>query len=70
MGIIVLLISISLCIAVGFLFSFLWSMKSGQFDDTYSPSVRMLFDENLNTKEVNTENNEKHPAAASTSKKV
>ncbi|SHG72102.1 cytochrome oxidase maturation protein, cbb3-type [Chryseolinea serpens] len=45
MGIIILLISISLVIAVGFLLSFLWSMKSGQFDDTYSPSVRMLFED-------------------------
>ena len=44
MTILILLISISLVIAVGFLISFLWSMKSGQFDDTYSPSVRMLFD--------------------------
>lgn len=45
MGIIIGLISISLIIAVGFLVSFIWSMKSGQYDDTYSPSVRMLFDE-------------------------
>lgn len=44
MIIIVLLISISLLIAVGFLAAFLWSMKSGQYDDTYSPSIRMLFD--------------------------
>ena len=45
MAIIILLISISLFIAVGFLLSFLWNMKSGQYDDTYSPSVRMLFDD-------------------------
>jgi cbb3-type cytochrome oxidase maturation protein len=45
MGIIIILISISLVIAVGFLLSFLWSLRSGQFDDTYSPSVRMLFDD-------------------------
>lgn len=49
MGIIILLISISLVIAVGFLLSFLWSMKSGQFDDTYSPSVRMLFEDKPET---------------------
>jgi cbb3-type cytochrome oxidase maturation protein len=70
MGIIVLLISISLCIAIGFLISFLWNMKSGQYDDTYSPSVRMLFDEKIDTKDVTTEKNEKHPATASASKKV
>ncbi|MDH4090865.1 MAG: cbb3-type cytochrome oxidase assembly protein CcoS [Cyclobacteriaceae bacterium] len=44
MAIIVILIAISLIIAVGFLIAFLWSFKSGQYDDTYSPSVRMLFD--------------------------
>lgn len=44
MIIIVLLISISLIIAVGFLISFLWSLKKGQYDDLYSPSVRMLFE--------------------------
>lgn len=45
MSIIVLLISISLTIAILFLGSFLWSMRSGQFDDTYGPSVRMLFED-------------------------
>lgn len=44
MSVIVILISISIIIAIGFLAAFLWSMKSGQYDDTYSPSVRMLFD--------------------------
>ncbi|MFZ6010823.1 MAG: cbb3-type cytochrome oxidase assembly protein CcoS [Bacteroidota bacterium] len=47
MGIIVLLISISLIIAVGFLISFLWNLKNGQYDDTYSPSVRMLFEDGM-----------------------
>lgn len=45
MAIIVLLITISLAIALVFLGIFLWSLKSGQYDDTYTPSVRMLFDE-------------------------
>lgn len=44
MGIIILLIGISLTIAVVFLLIFFWNMKSGQYDDTYTPSVRMLFD--------------------------
>ena len=44
MSVIVILISISIIIAMGFLAAFLWNMKSGQYDDTYSPSVRMLFD--------------------------
>jgi cbb3-type cytochrome oxidase maturation protein len=45
MSIITLLITISLAIALLFLGIFLWSMKSGQYDDTYTPSVRMLFDD-------------------------
>jgi cbb3-type cytochrome oxidase maturation protein len=45
MEIIVILILISLSIAIGFLISFLWSLKSGQYDDTYSPAIRMLYDE-------------------------
>jgi cbb3-type cytochrome oxidase maturation protein len=45
MGIIILLISISITIAVIFLIIFLWNLKSGQYDDTYTPSVRMLFDD-------------------------
>jgi len=50
MGIIVALIAISLTIAVVFLVVFYWSMKSGQYDDTYTPSVRMLFDEKKKAK--------------------
>lgn len=45
MLIIILLISISLTIAIVFLVAFVWSTKSGQFDDTYGPSVRMLFED-------------------------
>lgn len=70
MAIIVLLISISLLIAVGFLISFLWNMKSGQYDDTYSPSVRMLFDDKIKDKRVKINKNEKHSATGSITKKV
>ncbi len=45
MGIIVILIFISLSIAVLFLAIFVWSIKSGQYDDTYTPSIRMLFED-------------------------
>jgi cbb3-type cytochrome oxidase maturation protein len=63
MGVIVLLISISLLIAVGFLISFLWNMKSGQYDDTYSPSVRMLFEDKINSKTDTIDNNAKDASA-------
>ena len=46
MSIIFVLIIISLTVALGFLAAFLWAVKSGQFDDDYTPSVRILFDDN------------------------
>ncbi len=45
MVIVVLLIGISLCVALVFLGIFYWNIRSGQYDDLYTPSVRMLFDE-------------------------
>ncbi len=44
MKVIVILILVSVLIATGFLLAFIWAVKSGQFDDTYTPSVRMLFE--------------------------
>lgn len=49
MSIIVLLISISITIALVFLGIFLWSLKSGQFDDTTTPAMRMIFDDRKKT---------------------
>lgn len=63
MGIIVLLILVSLAIALVFLGIFLWSMKSGQYDDTYTPSIRMLFDDKKDDK-----NTEETPPSKPTSK--
>ena len=45
MEILTLLITISLSIALGFLAMFVWNINSGQFDDTYTPSVRILFND-------------------------
>lgn len=44
MKIMFFLILLSLLVAVGFLIAFIWATRSGQFDDDYTPSVRMLFD--------------------------
>lgn len=44
MGVVVVLIGFSILVAVGFLIAFLWAVKSGQYDDDVSPSVRILFD--------------------------
>lgn len=45
MGVIILLISVSLCVAVCFLLSFLWAVKSGQYEDDVAPSVRILLED-------------------------
>ena len=45
MGVIVILIIVSVFVAGGFLVAFIWSVKSGQMDDDYTPSVRILFDD-------------------------
>ena len=47
MSVIYLLISISIIVAVAFLYAFLRAVKTGQYDDDYTPSVRMLFDDEL-----------------------
>gem|GEM_PF-721233 len=44
-SVIIFLIIIGILVAGGFLAGFIWAVKSGQYDDTYSPSVRMLFDD-------------------------
>jgi cbb3-type cytochrome oxidase maturation protein len=46
MSVIVVLIGFSILVAAGFLLAFLWAVRSGQYDDDVSPSVRMLFDKN------------------------
>ena len=46
MSVIIILIGFSLLVAGGFLIAYLWAVKSGQYDDNYTPSIRMLFDDN------------------------
>ena len=57
MSVIYLLITISIVVAIGFFIAFIRAVKTGQYDDDYTPSVRMLFDDEL--KKENTENTEK-----------
>ncbi len=47
MKIIVFLIVISLTIAGGFLFAFFWAVKNGQYEDDYTPSMRLLVDDDM-----------------------
>ncbi|MCC6251721.1 MAG: cbb3-type cytochrome oxidase assembly protein CcoS [Bacteroidia bacterium] len=45
MTVMIVLIGFSLLLAVSFLIAFLRSVKNGQFDDDYTPSVRILLDD-------------------------
>ncbi len=47
MSIIYVLITVSVIVAVIFFTAFVYSVKRGQYDDTYTPSVRMLFEDEL-----------------------
>ena len=47
MSVIYVLLTISIVIAVIFFIAFIVSVKSGQYDDSYTPSVRMLFEDEL-----------------------
>ena len=44
MSALVILIIVSTTVAALFLIAFIWSVKSGQYEDTDGPSVRMLLD--------------------------
>lgn len=45
MSVIYLLIPLSLVFAGGFLWAFIWAVRSGQFDDTCTPSMRVVLDD-------------------------
>jgi cbb3-type cytochrome oxidase maturation protein len=45
MNILFVLIGVSISLAIVFLILFIWSVKSGQYEDDYTPSVRMLFED-------------------------
>ena len=56
MSVLYVLIIFSLLIAGGFLIAFLWAVRTGQFDDRHTPSIRMLIDEIKNNKKEEEEN--------------
>lgn len=47
MSVIYILLSISILVAIIFFIAFIYAVKKGQFDDSYTPSVRMLFEDEL-----------------------
>jgi cbb3-type cytochrome oxidase maturation protein len=51
MSVIFVLIGFSTFVALMFLGAYLWSVKTGQYKDNYTPSVRILFDNEVKKKE-------------------
>ncbi|ATP56125.1 cbb3-type cytochrome oxidase assembly protein CcoS [Pedobacter ginsengisoli] len=51
MEMIYFLIGCSILLAMIFLVAFFWAIKSGQNDDTFTPAVRILFDDEMMEKE-------------------
>jgi len=60
MSVIALLIIFSLLVAIIFLIAFIWSVKTGQYDDVHSPSVRILVDDTKRKSTQKTKNEEKN----------
>jgi len=47
MSVIYILLAISIIVAIVFFVAFITAVKRGQYDDSYTPSVRMLFEDEL-----------------------
>lgn len=61
MSVIYILLTISICVAVLFFIAFIVAVRSGQYDDSYTPSVRMLFEDELKKETSNPINKTKKP---------
>jgi cbb3-type cytochrome oxidase maturation protein len=64
MTVILILILASLAVALAFLGGFIWAVKSGQFEDTCTPSMRILSEDTANSPNLN--NSATKPNAKST----
>jgi cbb3-type cytochrome oxidase maturation protein len=52
MSVIYMLLAISILVALIFFVAFVISVRKGQYDDSYTPSVRMLFDDEVRSKDT------------------
>lgn len=59
MSAILVLIGFSLAVALFFLGAFIWAVKSGQYDDRYTPSLRILFDDTKHQVDESRDNTDK-----------
>ncbi|HLW33633.1 MAG TPA: cbb3-type cytochrome oxidase assembly protein CcoS [Aequorivita sp.] len=68
MNIIYILLAISVFVAIFFFVAFLYSVRKGQFDDTHTPAIRMLFEDEL-VKDVNAKSDTTSKSTVNSSKK-
>lgn len=47
MSVIYILLAVSVVVALVFFIAFIFAVRKGQYDDSYTPSIRMLFDDEL-----------------------
>jgi len=60
MNILYFLIGCSILLALVFLAAFFWASKTGQHEDTYTPSVRILFEDDLPHNRTETKSDNDH----------
>jgi cbb3-type cytochrome oxidase maturation protein len=65
MSVIWILVGFSIAVAAGFLIAFIWAVRTGQYDDKYTPSVRILFEEEHKTSTFNQQNSTKEEGSTS-----
>ena len=65
MSVIIVLIGFSLVVALIFLGAFIWSVRNGQYEDDYTPSVRILFDDEKPRSERSGKSRSKEPNSES-----
>jgi len=51
MNVIIILLAVGVVVSALFLGAFIWCIRSNQFEDEFSPSVRILFEDNLESKD-------------------
>jgi cbb3-type cytochrome oxidase maturation protein len=65
MSVIWILVGFSVAVALGFLAAFIWAVRAGQYDDNYTPSVRILFEEEQKTSTLDQQNPPKEEGSTS-----
>ncbi|TDQ11321.1 cbb3-type cytochrome oxidase assembly protein CcoS [Pedobacter metabolipauper] len=60
MNMIYFLIGCSILLALIFLAAFFWASRTGQHDDTYTPAVRILFDDETTGTDPEQKSDEDH----------